>query len=206
MYCNFLKKYQWEHSDYKTTKQLYGLSFTYTSCCLSTWDLFVNMGWINGIFMTCISNYIHINRWDVITNTHPPFNCSAKPPLTYDESLHSPETILKMNRAVWISYLLHTSNVRFQTLDIRMSNVQYPANFTLLSYMHLYMAKSQLITLLVNADHIVYSKGRYIWGLYYEQGLTLIPAWISSHAHSKVWGEITYPFPNLNRLSLGTDK
>ena len=29
-------------------------------------------------------------------------------------------------------------------------------------------------------------------------GLTLIPAWISDHIPSKVCGEITYPFPNLN--------
>ena len=29
-------------------------------------------------------------------------------------------------------------------------------------------------------------------------GLTLIPACISNCIHYKVWGEITYPFPNLN--------
>ena len=29
-------------------------------------------------------------------------------------------------------------------------------------------------------------------------GLTLIPAWISNYIHYKVWGEITYPFPNFN--------
>ena len=27
---------------------------------------------------------------------------------------------------------------------------------------------------------------------------TLIPSWISNHMSSKVWGEITYPFPNFN--------
>ena len=28
--------------------------------------------------------------------------------------------------------------------------------------------------------------------------LTIFPAWISNHMSSKVWGEITYPFPNFN--------
>ena len=30
--------------------------------------------------------------------------------------------------------------------------------------------------------------------------LTLIPAWISNHMPSELWGEITYPFPNFNTL------
>ena len=33
---------------------------------------------------------------------------------------------------------------------------------------------------------------------FHEHGLTLIPAWISNHMPSKVWGEPTYPFPNFN--------
>ena len=36
------------------------------------------------------------------------------------------------------------------------------------------------------------------WGPFYKHGLTLIPAWISNHMSSKVWDEITYPFPNFN--------
>ena len=32
------------------------------------------------------------------------------------------------------------------------------------------------------------------------------PAWISNHAHYKVWGKITYPFLNFNCWSLGLDK
>ena len=36
--------------------------------------------------------------------------------------------------------------------------------------------------------------------------LTLIPAWLSNHTSSKVWNEITYPFLNCNRCSLGMDK
>ena len=36
------------------------------------------------------------------------------------------------------------------------------------------------------------------WGPFYQHGLTLIPAWISDHMHSKLWGEITYSFPNFN--------
>ena len=33
---------------------------------------------------------------------------------------------------------------------------------------------------------------------FYYHGLTLIPAWISNHLPSKVWGEITYPLLNFN--------
>ena len=33
-------------------------------------------------------------------------------------------------------------------------------------------------------------------GTFYKHGLTLIPAWISNHIPSKLWDEITYPFPN----------
>ena len=32
----------------------------------------------------------------------------------------------------------------------------------------------------------------------YLHGLTLIPAWIRNHMPSKMWDEITYPFPNFN--------
>ena len=35
-------------------------------------------------------------------------------------------------------------------------------------------------------------------GPIYYHGLTLIPAWISYHTLSKVWDEITYPFPNFS--------
>ena len=35
-------------------------------------------------------------------------------------------------------------------------------------------------------------------GAFYWHGLTVIPAWISNDVASKVWGEITYPFPNIN--------
>ena len=31
---------------------------------------------------------------------------------------------------------------------------------------------------------------------FYNDGLTLIPAWRSNHIPSRVWDEITYPFPN----------
>ena len=36
-----------------------------------------------------------------------------------------------------------------------------------------------------------------MWGT-----LTLIPAWISNYIPSKVWDEITYPFPNFNGVSV----
>ena len=34
--------------------------------------------------------------------------------------------------------------------------------------------------------------------LVYQHGITLIPAWISNHRLTTVWGENTYPFPNFN--------
>ena len=37
----------------------------------------------------------------------------------------------------------------------------------------------------------ILSRGPFYW-------ITLIPAWISNHMPTKVWGEITYPFPNFN--------
>ena len=36
------------------------------------------------------------------------------------------------------------------------------------------------------------------WGPFYLYWLTLIPAWISNYMPSKMWNEITYPFPNFN--------
>ena len=33
---------------------------------------------------------------------------------------------------------------------------------------------------------------------FYQHGLTLIPAWISNHMPSEVWGKLSYPFPNFN--------
>ena len=44
------------------------------------------------------------------------------------------------------------------------------------------------------------------WGSFYKDGLTLILIWISNHMPSKVWDEITYPFPKFNNhiLSLTT--
>ena len=38
---------------------------------------------------------------------------------------------------------------------------------------------------------------KHLWPFYWH-GLTFIPAWISNHAPSKVWDEITYPFLNFN--------
>ena len=37
-----------------------------------------------------------------------------------------------------------------------------------------------------------------VWGPFYWHGLTSIPAWLSIYIHFKMWGEITYPFPNFN--------
>ena len=39
----------------------------------------------------------------------------------------------------------------------------------------------------------VTTRGPFFW-----HGLTLIPAWIRNHKPSKVWDEITNPFPNFN--------
>ena len=40
-------------------------------------------------------------------------------------------------------------------------------------------------------------------GPFYKHGLTLIPAWISNYMPSKMWDEITYPFPNFNGCTIG---
>ena len=40
-------------------------------------------------------------------------------------------------------------------------------------------------------------------GPFYWRGLTLMPAWISNHTPSKVWDEISYPFPNFNGCTVG---
>ena len=39
-------------------------------------------------------------------------------------------------------------------------------------------------------------------GPLYKHGLTLIPTMTGNHKPSKVWDEITYPFPNFNGLGL----
>ena len=41
-----------------------------------------------------------------------------------------------------------------------------------------------------------------IRGPFYQHVLTLIPAWRSNHMPSKVWDEITYPFPNFNGVTI----
>ena len=35
-------------------------------------------------------------------------------------------------------------------------------------------------------------------GRFHKRGLILIPAWINNHMQSKMWDEISYPFPNFN--------
>ena len=45
-----------------------------------------------------------------------------------------------------------------------------------------------------------------IWGPFSWHGLTLIAAWISNHAPSKLWDDITNPFPKCQMWSLGIDK
>ena len=45
-----------------------------------------------------------------------------------------------------------------------------------------------------------------IRGAFYKYGSHLIPAWISNHMPSKVWGEITYPFSNFNGCTVAVWK
>ena len=40
------------------------------------------------------------------------------------------------------------------------------------------------------------------WGQFYYYGLTLTIARISNHTPSKVWEEITYPFPNFTVIEV----
>ena len=49
----------------------------------------------------------------------------------------------------------------------------------------------------------------YTGGQFYEYGITLIPAWMNNYIHYKVWDEISFSIPKLqrcNRWSLGVDK
>ena len=58
-----------------------------------------------------------------------------------------------------------------------------------------------------NKKESVYLKWSIPWllmtsGPFYKHGLTLIPAWISNHMLSKVWSEITYPFPSFSSSTI----
>ena len=41
---------------------------------------------------------------------------------------------------------------------------------------------------------------------FYEQDFTFIRAWMSNHTPTKVWNEITYPFPNFNCVTVAVWK
>ena len=46
----------------------------------------------------------------------------------------------------------------------------------------------------------------YIWGPFYQYGLTLFPAWISNYIRYKVWDEINHPFPGFNAATVEVGK
>ena len=68
----------------------------------------------------------------------------------------------------------------------------------LLTYSHEDRLPNQLIqiTRIEQTLTIWIQSGPFCW-----HGLTLIPAWISNHMPSKVWVEITYPVPKLQRCN-----
>ena len=51
---------------------------------------------------------------------------------------------------------------------------------------------------------ILLSRHRYCWrlGPFYKHGLFLIKEWKSNYIHYKVWGEITWSFPNFNAATI----
>ena len=51
------------------------------------------------------------------------------------------------------------------------------------------------VTVHLNRLPLQWATSQTIWGPFYSCGLTLIPAWINNHMTSKMWDEITYPFP-----------
>ena len=55
--------------------------------------------------------------------------------------------------------------------------------------------KTQMILWDINQQ---YAWPAFPYGLFYQHGLSLIPALTSNHIHYNVWDEITYPFPNFN--------
>ena len=54
--------------------------------------------------------------------------------------------------------------------------------FPILVRRHLYIESRPLVT----------------WGLFYKHGLTLISTWKGNRLPSKVWDNITHPYPNFN--------
>ena len=52
--------------------------------------------------------------------------------------------------------------------------------------------------LCIVTPQVVYSSPHGFWDSVYKHGLTLIPVWGGNHDHCKMWGEISYPSPNVN--------
>ena len=63
--------------------------------------------------------------------------------------------------------------------------------------LHCYAVTWKLISYLLDYGFIHNTLDSFYW-----HRLTLIPGWISNHMPSKVWVEITHPFPNFNAAML----
>ena len=88
---------------------------------------------------------------------------------------------------IWVSYNTMPENINKPYFADDNSNLFF------VSEKKLYWLKIHWELFLSSSNGLVPN-----WGPFYWHGLFLIPAWISNHMPSKVWGEISYPFANFN--------
>ena len=96
-----------------------------------------------------------------------------------------------------------TKNFSFTNMHLKMHYTNYRPlctglNMAIARQGHLYMYYMINHAGKPGAPQIYQTK---LWseqGLFYEYGLTLIPASISTHMHNNGWDGITYPFSNFN--------
>ena len=105
--------------------------------------------------------------------------------------------ILAVHRAVSVNRFnqLKTKITCFQFL-IYGRKYQYPCyEWTLTRNYRPDLFIYQIVFIIYILDKVSKSIVQVSWG---SHGLTLMSAWIRNHMPSKVWDEITYPFPNFN--------
>ena len=102
---------------------------------------------------------------------------------------HRYQNGIKMKRCLNFECLYYIS-IKWLPVRLMHNNDFSAVNMTFISY--------SIITIATDFLAMQGARAHFSCGPFYWHGLTLIPAWISNHMPSKVWGEITYPFPNFN--------
>ena len=72
-------------------------------------------------------------------------------------------------------------------------NYSQSRSFKLGKYFRVFMAYQHIMVMMFLERAVFPSEFRFYWHV-----ATLIPVWLSNHIHSKVWDEVTYPFPKFN--------